>query len=339
MKLILIGDRRSKGVAYFQQAAGQLGLPLRFLQLPYGAEAGAFPYHELEGTAVKLDPPRYETVDLREVNRLIEGYGEFLRRLSRVPGIRLLNAPEAVLNTLDKRRCKAILSGTGAAVTPVVADGVRDFNELRVWMLDNRTYRVFIKPVCGSGAGGVAAYHINPVNRREVLYTSALPEGAGLINTKKLRKFEERGDVALIAAWILRDGAVVEKWLPKAGYRGKSYDLRAVWQFGRIHYLVARQSSGPITNLHLNNDALDVSTLGLAPEKLAEIEALCGTAAHAFTGLNVVGIDVLLTPGTLTPYIIEMNAQGDLIYQDIGHENRIYRAQLEYMKELTGGRL
>lgn len=338
MSLILIGDQRSKGVDYFQRAAGQLGLPLRFLHIPDGAEIGTFPYHELEGAAVKLDPPRYDTADLGVVNHCIDGYREFLRRLSQTPGIRLLNDPVAILDTLDKRRCKEILSGAGAAITPVLADGIRDLKELREWMLDNRRYRVFIKPICGSGAGGVAAYHINPANCREILYSSALPEGTGLINTKKLRKFEEGGTIAMIAQRILGDGAVVEEWLPKARYRDKSYDLRVVWQFGRIHYMVARQSSGPITNLHLNNDALDISNLELAPEKVAEIEALCGTAANAFPGLNVVGIDVLLTPGALTPYIIEMNAQGDLIYQDIYHENRIYLAQLEYMTGLMRGR-
>ena len=34
------------------------------------------------------------------------------------------------------------------------------------------------------------------------------------------------------------------------------------------------------------------------------------------------------------PYIIEMNGQGDLIYQDIFSENIIYRSQVEIMKKI-----
>ena len=55
-------------------------------------------------------------------------------------------------------------------------------------------------------------------------------------------------------------------------------------------------------------------------------------AADCFPGLRCAGIDILLERGSLKPRIIEMNAQGDLIYQDIYHENIIYRRQAERMK-------
>ena len=41
--------------------------------------------------------------------------------------------------------------------------------------------------------------------------------------------------------------------------------------------------------------------------------------------------------GSLRPRIIELNGQGDLIYQDIYSENRIYRHQAEIMKEWLYG--
>ena len=41
------------------------------------------------------------------------------------------------------------------------------------------------------------------------------------------------------------------------------------------------------------------------------------------------GIDILLERKTMRPLIIEMNGQGDLIYQDIFGENNIYREQVE----------
>ncbi|EPZ8049302.1 STM4014 family protein, partial [Salmonella enterica subsp. enterica] len=44
------------------------------------------------------------------------------------------------------------------------------------------------------------------------------------------------------------------------------------------------------------------------------------------------GIDVLLTT-SLTPYIIEINGQGDLIYQDAQQNNLIYQTQIRAMRK------
>ena len=51
-----------------------------------------------------------------------------------------------------------------------------------------------------------------------------------------------------------------------------------------------------------------------------------------FFGLGSVGIDILLEKGSLRPRVIEMNGQGDLIYQDIYGENQIYERQGEMMR-------
>ncbi len=106
--------------------------------------------------------------------------------------------------------------------------------------------------------------------------------------------------------------------------------MRVVFQFGHIAFMVARQSAGPITNLHLNNQALPVASLGLTPPILDEIGNICAQACSAFPGLSMAGVDILLEQGTLRPRIIEMNGQGDLIYQDIYGENRIYREQARH---------
>ena len=68
-------------------------------------------------------------------------------------------------------------------------------------------------------------------------------------------------------------------------------------------------------------------------ENIEEIKELCKEAVALFPGLNMVGIDVLLEKGSLRPRIIEMNAQGDLIYQDIYGENMIYGEQIEVLNE------
>ena len=53
-----------------------------------------------------------------------------------------------------------------------------------------------------------------------------------------------------------------------------------------------------------------------------------------FPGLSMAGIDILLEKGGKQPRIIEINGQGDLIYQDIFHENTIYKRQIKELRRL-----
>lgn len=102
-----------------------------------------------------------------------------------------------------------------------------------------------------------------------------------------------------------------------------------VYQFGHVEYIVVRQSNGPFTNLHLNNQAVDIKELRLSDVDFSAIEQLCGKAVSLFDGLNVAGIDIMLDKGSRKPRIIEINGQGDLIYQDIYSENKIYKKQVK----------
>ena len=212
--------------------------------------------------------------------------------------------------------------------------------ELLEIMRTRRVYQVFIKPLCGSGAAGVAAFRWHPGTGRMVLYTCARvcadgegkAPGSGLVNTKRLQKIVDSGQALSMADRLLRLGCIVERWYAKAEYQGFSYDLRAVMQDGRMDFCLARLSRGPITNLHLNNHPLKLGMLGLSGQVSDEIGELCRNAMRCFPGLRSAGIDILLERGSLRPRIIEMNAQGDLIYQDIYAQNLIYRHQAEMMK-------
>lgn len=334
--MILIGDPASRAGTYFKKAAEQAEEPVEFIPMPRGAQINAFLPERLKGQWVKLDPPGYRSEDILTLNQRMGEYRQFLGRLERTADLRMLNSPRAIAETLDKKRCKERLMAAGVRVTPVFAGDFPDAAALRREMLSRRKFRVFVKPRYGSGAGGVMAYQLNPAVGKEVLYTSAYDDGTTLVNTKKLRRYDRPEQIHKLLDLILRQGAVAEEWLPKAKFQGKSFDLRVVFQFGEIHFIVARQSSGPVTNLHLNNDALAYDRLNLPAHCLAEIGELCRAAAAPWKELRVAGIDILLTPGSLTPYVIEINAQGDLIYQDIYRDNRIYRAQAAYMKEGAG---
>ena len=130
---------------------------------------------------------------------------------------------------------------------------------------------------------------------------------------------------------ILALDVMIERWYPKADFQGKSFDLRVVYQFGHIAHVVARGSKGPVTNLHLNNQEIDINELGLEQELMNEIETVCEDAVDLFPGLSMAGIDILIEKNSQKPYIIEVNGQGDLIYQDIYNDNRIYKEQIRRM--------
>ena len=110
--------------------------------------------------------------------------------------------------------------------------------------------------------------------------------------------------------------------------------LRAVVQDGQVDFLLARLSRGPITNLQLNNHPLPVKDLNLPPSVLTLVHDICQDAIRLYPGIRSAGIDILLEKASLKPRIIEMNGQGDLIYQDIYHENKIYLHQVQILQEM-----
>ncbi len=229
------------------------------------------------------------------------------------------------------------LDDVGQAVLPATEtlDDVDQAELLLDAMERRRIFQVFIKPVCGSGAAGAAAFRWQPRSGRMILYTCAMehPETGRLVNTKRLRRFTDRKQVLSMIGRLLKLDCIVERWYAKAEHSGFSYDLRAVVQDGRMDFILARLSSGPITNLHLNNHPLKGDALGLPRHVMEDVEQLCIRAAKCYPGLRSAGIDVLLENGSLRPRIIELNGQGDLIYQDIYDQNRIYLHQAEMMKE------
>ena len=168
-----------------------------------------------------------------------------------------------------------------------------------------------------------------------VLYTCAAWDSVHhcLVNTKKLQRMEDRKMIFVLLNQLLQLDCVIERWYAKAEHGGYTYDLRAVMQDARMDFLLARLSKGPVTNLHLNNRPLPAKELKLPAAVLDSVEELCRRAVGLYPGIRSAGVDILLEKGSLTPRIIEMNGQGDLIYQDIYHENRIYRHQVQMMKK------
>lgn len=336
---ILIGNPGTKRTEYFRQAAAQIGLPVFFSDWrDLNGRQAKLPEGEL---FIKIDPPLWKSCSLTELNTLAEEYAAQLKELSRLQDFRkaaFLNTPEAILSLLDKRFCKAKLVEAGLPVTECLAFGAdkrggkRPAEQLIERMRETGNHQVFIKPVVGSGAAGVSAFRCLSLTRM-ALYTCAFESAeSGFVNTKRLRRFDRPEEILPLLDRLLELDCIVERWYAKSDYQGFSYDLRAVVRDGAIDFLLARLSKGPITNLHLNNRPLKAEELGLPEETLISIAELCKQAVSCFPGLRSAGIDLLLTKGSKKPVIIEMNAQGDLMYQDIFYENKIYRRQAELMK-------
>lgn len=332
-----MGSRKSKRTIFFQQAAHELGLS--FTLLDWEDLAGFCPGDEAE-YFIKIDPPVWDSCSLLKLNALSGQYIRQLHALQRLPSAVFLNHPSAILDLLDKRGCKQTLSQAGIPVTKTLKAPVKNGEQLIEAMKQERMLKVFLKPVYGSGAAGVAAFGLQPHTGRMVIYTCALiePGGTKLLNTKQLRCFTKPKEILVLLDSLLSLDCIVERWYPKAKHQGLSYDLRAVYQDNRLDYLLARLSEGPITNLHLNNHPLAASELKLSDRVLSDIRDLCKKACSCYPGLKSAGIDILLERSGLKPRIVEMNGQGDLIYQDMYQDNRIYLHQADMMKRwLKGG--
>ncbi len=333
--VILIGGKGSKRTEYFLKAAEKQGVPVQLIS--WEEIFKGFNYRILEGAAVKIDPPSYKITELGIMQESLSAYQDILKGMA-LCRCTFLNTPEAILNVLDKRAAKRELAKHMVPVTRMVSENAGPASQLISIMEDKREYSVFIKPVNYSGAAGVLAFRLNPLNGRMKLYTSCCLDKGKLYNTKKLHVIDNNADIiniidslAGICSAHNMPGLIAERWHPKDSFNGRSYDLRVVYQYGRISYIVVRQSDGPVTNLHLNNQAVDFRRLMLPQNNFSGIEEICSNAMSVFKGLDMAGIDVMLDKGSRKPRIIEINGQGDLIYQDIFSGNKIYSEQVKML--------
>lgn len=338
--LVLIGQPDTKRTVYLQKALSGLDLSLRIL--PWEELSPGHPWPEDFPPAsccfIKIDPPQWTSCSLEELETLTEDYKKRLIELSSLSPGRWLNHPKTILQLLDKRVCKKQLLEAGLPVTEELTGFEPDPQSLLDTMKARHMTQIFLKPVYGSGAAGVTALRLHPGTGELMAYSCALPlpgDQGGLINTKQLRVFRGHKEVLPLLKALLPLDCLAERWYPKAGFQGFSYDLRAVCQEGQTDFLLARLSTGPVTNLHLNNHPLRASGLELSSRLTDKLHFICQKSMDCFPGLTSAGIDLLLEKGSLRPRIIEMNGQGDLIYEDIYHENQIYLHQAQLMKEWT----
>ena len=339
--IILIGSNGSKNSegskrkVYFEKAAADAGVRVAFYDWK------DFPFVEgtsgIENCIVKIDAPQWDSCRLKELDELAGQYKEQLFRLVRMSFGGFFNHPSDIAEVLDKRKCKQKLAENGIAVTKMYDESFSCSEELLDFMRESRVHQIFLKPMRGSGAAGVTAVRFSPVSGKIVLYTCGALDQGEVVNTKRLYRLEGENAAAFLDKLLELD-CVVEKWHSKDTFQEYCYDLRVIVQDRRIDYILPRLSKGPITNLHLNNHSMEFDKLNLDRAVIENISETCLRAADCYPGLKSIGMDVLLEKGHRKPYIIEMNAQGDLLHRDVYGENRIYRRQVEIMRAMMSER-
>jgi len=346
----VIGNPENRRVTMFQAALAAQGLPearvlpWRELALP-GAPArlaGALP----DGTILRIDSmgeddeverallrrgeaaARAEGVPAisaralgkipREVGRILyprQAHLGFLAVLAELeaairPAWRVLQPPAAIAELFDKRATSKRWRGLGIPV-PDALDDVREPDELRVRMREAGWGSVFVKVASGSSASCLAVYVLRDAGEHAI--TTVEDTGRARYNTRKLQRVSG-ARLERLLAFLLGEGAQVERAIPKAQVAGRYFDLRVLTIDGEPAFTVMRTSPHPITNLHLGGQRGDVEALRASvPEAAWEAAMASCRAVQRASGAFHVGIDLMFEPGLRAHRVIEGNAFGDLL--------------------------
>lgn len=241
------------------------------------------------------------------------GFAEVMARLSRLlsdrPHVQVLNAPEDILAVTDKLQCQQQLRAHHVPTAPLLGP-VSGHDEFMALLDQHGLDRVFLKARYGSSAAGVVAYRRNARGQQQATTSACLTEDGRLFNVKRLRRYERPQDVRQLVDRVAAQAAYVEAWLPKPRCGRGHFDVRVVTLAGQAAHRVARVSTQPMTNLHLDSRRADPAGL-LARPDLQALEATSAAAAAVFARSQVLGLDLVVQRGAAK--VIEVNAFGDLL--------------------------
>ncbi|MHA3770800.1 STM4014 family protein [Verrucomicrobiota bacterium sgz303538] len=256
-----------------------------------------------------------------------------------VPNVRSMNAPREIASMFDKARCHEIFADAGVP-TPRFLGIPSSFEDLMRRMEEQRCFRVFLKPCHSSSASGVVALEIGPGGQRACSSAEMVRTGNGiqLFNSLRLRQYTSLEEIRTLVDLLCRERSVAEAWFPKAGFDGKRFDLRVMVIGGRAAHVVVRQSSGPITNLHLGNKRGDCDRLRrqMGDTNWERAMSVCERAAACFPQSLYVAVDLLVAPGFRRFAVAEVNAFGDLLPNLLHGGLSTYAAELRSFWEKVG---
>ncbi|QDU93372.1 STM4014 family protein [Lignipirellula cremea] len=231
--------------------------------------------------------------------------------------VRWMNPPADIVQMFDKPACQQHLAGLGVIV-PEQLGRIRDWDDLRRRMRDRGLSRVFVKLASGSSASGVIALRTSSTAVQATTSVEMVAQPAGppaLYNSLRVRTYTSEREVGLLVDTLAAEEIYAERWLPKAGWQGRTFDLRVMVIAGQVRQMVMRTSQTPLTNLHLGNARGDLAAFlqQTPPARLEPAWETCRRVAGAFPRSLYLGVDLLLGPGLGRHAVMEVNAFGDLL--------------------------
>lgn len=245
------------------------------------------------------------------------GFCRLLSRLEAIyaqhPSWRIMSQPSAIAELFDKRATSRRWRGLGVPVAESL-DNVQTYEQLRELSRQRGWDAVYVKVSCSSSASCLAIYHPDDHHGADdSLITTIEHTPRAWYNSLRLRRY--RGArLREIVTFLLREGAHIERAVPKAILDGARFDLRIVTIAGAPVFTVVRQSRHDITNLHLGGwrGNLAAFEARLPEDTRAAIDTSCRTIARA-SACSRIGIDVLVERDWTGHRVLEGNAFGDLL--------------------------
>jgi glutathione synthase/RimK-type ligase-like ATP-grasp enzyme len=274
--------------------------------------------------------PRQWYLGLCKALRIIE---------SQLPDCYLMNSLSDIAVMFDKPRCQAILRNHGIPVARGLGE-IESFDDLRQRMTETGCARVFIKLAHGSSASGIMAYQTNGAKHRATTTVEVEKHGneLRLYNSRRIRVYQDVSDIRQLVDELCRHRVYVEPWLPKAGIDGRTFDLRIVVIAGRAMHSVVRLGRHPMTNLNLlgGRGNLEEVLQRIGSVGWAKIQRTCEQVmTGCFPKSLYAGIDLRISPDYQHHQVLEVNAFGDLLPNELCDGRDTYETEIIAM--LTPG--
>ena len=236
---------------------------------------------------------------------------------SQLPDCWLMNSLDDIALMFDKPRCQDVLRSRSIPVAKGLGE-IESFADLRRRMTETGCARVFVKLAHGSSASGMLAYQVN--GSRHHATTTVEVEKHGdklrLYNSRRIRVYEDVGEIGQLVDELCRHRVYVEQWLPKAGIDGRTFDLRIAVIARQAMHAVVRLGRHPMTNLNLlgGRGNLEKVSERIGSAGWAAIQRTCERVmTTCFPGSLYAGIDLRISPEYRHHQVLEVNAFGDLL--------------------------
>jgi hypothetical protein len=269
---------------------------------------------------------------------LYEGFRRVLAGLKcsfdQRPHLRPLACPLGVAELFDKNRTSERLTAAGIPCPPSVVAPSNP--EELLDLLRRVSFPVaYVKLNTGSSASAIAV--VRAGDDPPWAITSIARLGEGFFSTRRLCRYSG-DDLHAVLAFLLHEGACVQRGIRMAQIDGQNFDVRVVVIHGQPAFTIFRLSSQPMTNLHLGGRRGDPVHCRASIPTRAWLDALdhCVEAAHLYDSAAV-GVDLLFESGYLHHYILEVNAFGDFFPNLVNEQGEsVHRVEIEATARTQG---